>query len=119
MTALVRVTIVGLIAVLVSPRPVAAQDSQVKPCEAAGCATPRNKALDNPRREPDETARMLIQQVSVSGRILVIVETPSERLTSPRELAPGAAPLLSFRSFDREARYRLGRLDLVVDDAGH
>jgi hypothetical protein len=113
------VTIANTMVVLVYVRPVRAQDSEVKPCVAAECATQRNKTLANPLREPDEAARMLIQQVSVSGRILVIVETPSERLTPPRELAPGVAPLLSFRSFDREARYRLGRLDLVVDDAGH
>jgi hypothetical protein len=37
----------------------------------------------------------------------------------PAYIAPGLAPLLRFRALDREARYRLGKLDLVIDDAGH
>jgi len=74
--------------------------------------------LDN-RLKPDETTRKLIQQIGESGRILAITVNPAERVAPPLEVAPGVAPLLSFRYFDREARYRLGRLDLVVDDAGH
>jgi hypothetical protein len=61
----------------------------------------------------------LVQQISESGRILEIANRPSDRADPPPEIAPGVAPVLSFRSLDRQARYRLGRLDLVVDDAGH
>jgi len=61
----------------------------------------------------------LVQQISESGQILEIADRPSDRLDPPPEIAPGLAPVLSFRSLDRQARYRLGRLDLVVDDAGH
>jgi hypothetical protein len=105
-------------AALGSPQWVRAQGSQVKPRPPVQRASPPNRALDN-RRKADEAAGRLIRQVGESGRILAIGENPSERVTPSPEVAPGVAPLLSFRYFDRESRYRLGRLDLVVDDAGH
>ena len=71
------------------------------------------------KRNVDQLIQQVIQEMEVSGRVLANGETPSSRLTRSAEIAPGPAPLLSFRSFDRDARYRLGKLDLVVDDAGH
>jgi hypothetical protein len=68
--------------------------------------------------QSDQTQE-LIREVGESGRILGIAETASHRVNPPHAIAPGAAPLLTFRSLDRQARFRLGRLDLVVDDAGH
>jgi hypothetical protein len=45
--------------------------------------------------------------------------TPSERVSPPPRIAPGAPPLLSFRFFEGKDRHRFGALDLVIDDAGH
>ena len=43
-----------------------------------------------------------------------------ERLADPRQqIAPGAPPLLSFRYFPGADRHRFGKLDLMLDDAGH
>jgi hypothetical protein len=62
---------------------------------------------------------LLIKQVAASGRVLELAITPSERLSSVPRIAPGAAPLLSFRFFEGKERHRFGELDLVIDDAGH
>jgi hypothetical protein len=62
---------------------------------------------------------LLIKQVAASGRVLELAIKPSERLSSVPQIAPGAAPLLSFRFFEGKDRHRFGELDLVIDDAGH
>ena len=61
----------------------------------------------------------LIKQVAASGRVLELALTPSERLSSPAQIAPGSPPLLSFRFFESKDRHRSAWLDLVIDDAGH
>jgi hypothetical protein len=62
---------------------------------------------------------LLIKQVAASGRVLELAISPSERLSSVPQIAPGAPPLLSFRFFDGKDRHCFGELDLVIDDAGH
>ncbi len=62
---------------------------------------------------------VLIKKVAASGRVLELGVTPSERLSSRPQIAPGAPPLLSFRFFEGKERHRFGGLDLVIDDAGH
>ena len=58
-----------------------------------------------------------IIEISNSGRVLEIGE---KRLADPRkEIAPGAPPLLSFRYFLGADRHRFGKLDVMLDDAGH
>jgi hypothetical protein len=69
--------------------------------------------LAGPRSE------LLIRQVALSGRVLEIGASSSERLSPPREIAPGAPPLVSFRFFEGKERHRFSGLDLVIDDAGH
>ena len=61
----------------------------------------------------------LIDKIARSGR--VVEATPvAWRLADPaREIAPGAPPLLAFRYFDGAEKHRFGKLDLMVDDAGH
>ena len=54
-----------------------------------------------------------------SGSIVGITDSPSERLSPPALLAPGAPPVLSFRYFDASDRGRFGNLGLMTDDAGH
>ena len=61
----------------------------------------------------------LIETIARSGRVVEAIPCP-ERLRDPlKEVAPGAPPLLAFRYFDGADRHRYGKLDLMVDDAGH
>ena len=83
---------------------------------------PIGRKVDHRVVQPDAYAKAtqnLVRQVGESGRILELGEAASDRVNPPPAIAPGGPPLLIFRSLDRQARYRLGRLDLVVDDAGH
>ena len=64
-------------------------------------------------------SELLVRQVALSGRVLQIDTAASERLLPPREIAPGAPPLVSFRFFEGKERHRFSGLDLVIDDAGH
>lgn len=61
----------------------------------------------------------LTRQIAVSGRVLQIVVSDSERVSPRPQIAPGAPPLLSFRFFEGKQRHRFGDMDLVLDDAGH
>ena len=61
----------------------------------------------------------LFAHIAASTRALQFAESPSERISKPPAIAPGAPPLLSFRYFDGKQRHRFGNLDLVMDDAGH
>lgn len=61
----------------------------------------------------------LVEEWIDSGRIVGIADSPSERLHPLRLLAPGAPPILSFRTFDANDRGRFGGLGLMTDDAGH
>ncbi len=61
----------------------------------------------------------LIGEIARSGRVLDM-GNPQARLADPRkQIAPGAPPLLSFRYFDGADRHRFGKLDVIMDDAGH
>ena len=61
----------------------------------------------------------LIATISRSGRVIETAPA-SQRLEDPlNNLAPGVPPLLAFRYFDGADRHRFGKLDLMVDDAGH
>ena len=62
---------------------------------------------------------LLIEAITSSGRVVNMSEPPSERLSPPVLIAPGAPPVLSFRYFDATDRGRLGNLGLMTDDAGH
>lgn len=54
-----------------------------------------------------------------TGSIVGLTDSPSERLSPEHLLAPGAPPVLSFRTFDANDRGRFGNLGLMTDDAGH
>jgi len=62
---------------------------------------------------------LLIEAIALSGRVVGASEPPSERLSAPKLIAPGAPPVLSFRYFDASDRGRFGNLGLMTDDAGH
>lgn len=67
----------------------------------------------------EDRIRQLVADISQSGRVLQIGET-RHRLADPRkQVAPGQPPLLSFRYFVGADRHRFGKLDLMLDDAGH
>jgi hypothetical protein len=66
-----------------------------------------------------ETASDLMRRIAESGRVVGIAEPPSERLSPPVLIAPGAPPALSFRYFESSERGRYADLGLVIDDAGH
>ena len=69
--------------------------------------------------DPEKAISRLIQEIAASGRVVELRVSDSERVTPPAQIAPGAPPLLSFRYFEGKDRHRFGRLDLVMDDAGH
>jgi hypothetical protein len=62
---------------------------------------------------------LLIEAIALSGRVVNISEPPSERLSPPALIAPGAPPVLRFRYFEATDRGRFGNLGLMTDDAGH
>lgn len=61
---------------------------------------------------------IVLQAIALSGRVTAAADSPSERLLPPL-IAPGTAPVLSFRYFDAADRGRFGNLGLMTDDAGH
>jgi hypothetical protein len=70
---------------------------------------------------PNDEARIrqLVSDIARSGRVLTIA-SDRDRLADPRkQIAPGAPPLLSFRYFEGADRHRFGKLDVMMDDAGH
>lgn len=67
----------------------------------------------------EDRIRQLTAEIARSGRVLQI-ETEQSRLSDPRkQIAPGKPPMLSFRYFVGADRHRFGKLDLMLDDAGH
>jgi hypothetical protein len=67
----------------------------------------------------EEQINHWIGEIAKSGRVIEIGEA-RERLADPRtRIAPGAPPLLSFRYFEGADRHRFGKLDVMLDDAGH
>jgi hypothetical protein len=62
---------------------------------------------------------LLLELMALSGRVVNSSESPSERLSPPKLIAPGAPPVLSFRYYDATDRGRFGNLGLMTDDAGH
>ena len=69
--------------------------------------------------EREARIKQLIAGIAESGRVVEIGEK-KDRLADPRgQIAPGAPPLLSFRYFQGADRHRFGKLDLMLDDAGH
>ena len=69
--------------------------------------------------ERDDRVQALIEEIAVSGRVQEIGEN-GQRLADPRtQIAPGAPPLLAFRYFQGADRHRFGKLDVMLDDAGH
>lgn len=60
-----------------------------------------------------------IEEIAASGRCVALGETPDERVAPPPLIAPGQAPLFSFRLYEGRARQRFANSDLMLDEAGH
>jgi hypothetical protein len=73
----------------------------------------------SPVAQEEALLQTLTVLISGSGRAISVAQTPSERVSTPLQVAPGAPPLFSFRYFEGKQRHRYGKLDLVMDDAGH
>jgi hypothetical protein len=63
--------------------------------------------------------RTNIEEILASGRIVSTIESPSQRVSTRKKVAPGLPPLLSFRYYEGQAHHRFGNTELVLDDAGH
>jgi len=74
--------------------------------------------LAGPDAPVDPVIRAM-RQCAASGRVLLLNESDSDRLSPPPSVPPGQPPVLTFRYMEGEKRHRFGDLDLVVDDAGH
>jgi hypothetical protein len=75
--------------------------------------------LATPQQSREERIQELIREVGDSGRVIEAGDRQA-RIADPRRLlAPGVPPLLSFRYFQGADRGRFGKLDLMLDDAGH
>lgn len=61
----------------------------------------------------------VVEQIAESGRCVSLAETPDMRISEQPAVAPGQAPLFSFRLYEGQARQRFSNSDLMMDDAGH
>jgi hypothetical protein len=61
----------------------------------------------------------LTKDIAASGQVLEIGDTPSARIATPIQIAPGPPPLLSFRYYEAQQRHRVSNTELMLDDAGH
>ena len=77
-------------------------------------------AFLTPAEQPrEERIQELVREIANSGSMLEAGDRQT-RLADPRlTLAPGVPPLLSFRYFQGADHGRFGKLDLMLDDAGH
>lgn len=102
---------------LTLPVPLSAQDGQDGARSLHGQNGPE-RAMTGISKE-EAAFQALTRQIAQSGRVLQIGASPADRLLARPHIPPGAAPVLRFRVLEEHARFRLGRLDLMVDDAGH
>lgn len=76
-------------------------------------------AAPNDQAAREARIQQLTAEIAQSGRVLLPAR-PTQRLADPRKsIAPGAPPMIRFRYFAGADRHRFGKLDLMLDDAGH
>ena len=61
----------------------------------------------------------LVQEIANSGRCADLGASPDERVVVQPMIAPGPAPLISFRYYEGKQHHRFGNAELMLDDAGH
>jgi hypothetical protein len=67
----------------------------------------------------DARVERLISEIARSGRALDCADAAGRLADPRRQIAPGPPPLLEFRYLEGARRHRFGKLDLMIDDAGH
>ena len=67
---------------------------------------------------PSELQR-LTREAAASGQDVELAAPPSDRISPPKQIAPGAPPLLAFRYYEGQQRHRFTGTELMLDDAGH
>lgn len=65
------------------------------------------------------TPQSLIEQIADSGRCADLAEGPDQRVAAKPMIAPGPAPVISFRYYEGKQHHRFGNAELMLDDAGH
>lgn len=60
-----------------------------------------------------------LEQISASGRCADVAESADQRVSTKPVIAPGQAPVLSFRFYEGKQHHRFGNAELLLDDAGH
>ncbi len=68
---------------------------------------------------PGDRADSLIQAIAKSDRVMTVGAARDKLADPTREIAPGPPPLLAFRYYEGAERHRFGKLDVMLDDAGH
>lgn len=61
----------------------------------------------------------ITREIAASGQVVELAARPSDRVTLPAQIAPGAPPLLAFRYYEGQQRHRFNGTELMLDDAGH
>ena len=61
----------------------------------------------------------LTREVAASGQVVGLASRPSDRVSPPVLIAPGAPPLLAFRYYEGQQHHRFTGTELMLDDAGH
>ena len=59
------------------------------------------------------------REVAASGQLVGLATSPSNRVSVPPQIAPGAPPLLAFRYYEGQQHHRFNGTELMLDDAGH
>jgi hypothetical protein len=62
---------------------------------------------------------LLIKAVADSGRCADLSQDPDIRVLPGSMVAPGPAPVLSFRYYEGKLHHGFENTDLMLDDAGH
>ncbi len=63
--------------------------------------------------------QVVISAIADSSRSTMFAENAQDRTVPKPSIAPGLAPVLSFRYFQDSVHHRFGNVDLMLDDAGH
>ena len=69
--------------------------------------------------EKTNPVKAVVSEIVESGQVVGLTDSPSARVKLPREISPGAPPLLTFRFLEGKERHQFNQLNLVIDDAGH
>lgn len=61
----------------------------------------------------------VMKQIDESGRCATLGKTAEQRVAGPPKIAPGQAPIVSFKYYEDAKHHRFGNINVMLDDAGH